>query len=62
VVPVWFRDAEQLADHGERQREGEALDQIDDSVAARLEVVQQPVGDRLDTWPKGRDPWPAECS
>ncbi len=62
MVPVWFRDAEQLADHGERQREGEALDQVDDGVAARLEVVQQPLGDRLDAWPKGRDPWPAECS
>ena len=36
LVPVWFRDAEQLADHGERQRESEALDQVDDSVTARL--------------------------
>ena len=24
------------------------------------EVVQQPVGDRLDAWPQGRDPRPAE--
>ena len=62
LVPVWFRDAEQLADHGERQREGEALDQVDDGVAARLEVVKQPAGDRLDTWPKGRDPRPAEAA
>ena len=48
VGPVWFRDAEQLADHGERQREGEALDQVDGGVAAAVEVVQQVVGDRLD--------------
>ena len=62
LVPVCFRDAEELADHGERQREGEALDQVDDNVAARLEVVKQPVGDRLDAWPEGGDPRPAECS
>jgi hypothetical protein len=41
VVPVWFRDAEQLADHGDRQRESEAVDQVDDGVAARLEVAKQ---------------------
>ena len=61
LVPVWFRDAEQFADHGERQREGEALDQVDDGLAARLQVIQQPVDDRLDAWPQGRDPRPAEC-
>ena len=34
----------------------------DDGVAARLEAVQQSVGDLLDAWPKGGDPWPAEGS
>ena len=43
VVPVWFRDAEQFADHGYRQRKSEAIDQVEDCVAARLEVVQQSV-------------------
>jgi hypothetical protein len=60
LVPVWSGDAEQLADHGERQREGEAGDQVDDGLAVRFEVVQQPVGDRLDPWPEGGDPRPAE--
>src|SRR5215472_1398815 len=29
LMAVWFGDAEQLADHGEWQRESEALDQVD---------------------------------
>ena len=61
-LPSWSRDAEQFADHGEWQRESEALDQVDDGIAACLEVVQQPVDDRLDMRPKGRNPGPAEGS
>ena len=49
VGPVRLGDAEQLADHGERQREREAGDEIDRAVgAARLEVVEQAVDDRPD--------------
>jgi hypothetical protein len=59
---VRFRDAEQLADHRERQRKGEALNQVHDRVAARIKVVQQPVDDRLNARPQRLDPWPAECA
>ena len=46
---VGQRDAEQLADHPERQRMGEALDQIDDGVRPRgLELVEQLVDDAHD--------------
>ena len=46
--PVGFGDAEQLADHGERQREGEARDQVDDGVAAGCAGRRAGVDDRLD--------------
>ena len=41
--------AEQLADHAERQRVGEALDEVDHRLGARgLELVEQLVGDAFD--------------
>jgi hypothetical protein len=58
--PVGFGDAEQLADHGERQREGEARDQVDDGVAAAVQLVEQVVDDRLDPRAQRGDPRAAE--
>ena len=58
--PVRLGDAEQLADHGERQREGEARDQVDDGVAAAVQLVEQVVDDRLDAGPQRGDPRAAE--
>ena len=47
--------AEQLADHPERQRMGEALDQIDDGVGpAARELVEQLVGDAHDRRARAR--------
>jgi hypothetical protein len=58
--PVLLGDAQQLADHGEGQWEGEACDQVDDGVAAAVQLVEQVVDERLDARPQRGDPWSAE--
>ena len=59
--PVRLGDAEQLADHGEREREGEPRDQVDHGgVAAAVQLVEQVVDDGLDAGPQRGDPGAAE--
>ena len=62
VGPVRFRDPEQLADHGERQRERVTGHQVDDAVgaAAGRQVGEQILDDRPDAGLQRVDPPPAE--
>jgi hypothetical protein len=62
VGAVGFRDAEQLADHGERQRERVAGDQVDGPVRAPVgfQVGEQGVDDRPDAGLQRVDAPPVE--